>query len=293
VTEPSESVETSVETETRAMLIDEPDVVPKIWEKDGQEHSGTNISHQNGAVHDHRTLHVPVGHHKPGSIPISEPCSQLEAQDTCVKSSISNTIKKGFSPSKEKEKSSEPLVSQSFGPQKQEVPLHGQAQTLINTAKSMAAIVSKCPNSISEQYQRFQAQGDRTNRIYPGPMPFMKKSVSIGPCRTISGVGQPRQFLKKSISLGSRWEHFENPRAYISETCYKDTFPHPDIRLKSYSLGRTPTRYYPMSGPSWRGSVPFQPPNSHSLESAMKAISSKGYSCTAHTHTQCPQLFPD
>lgn len=249
VTEPLESVEPSVEPETRALLRDEPDVVPKIWEKDGQEHS---ISHHNGAVHDHRTLNVPV------------------AQDTCVKSGISNTIKKGFSPSKEKEKSSEPLVCQSLGPQKQEVTQHGQAQTLINTAKTMAAIVSKCPDSISEQYQRYQAQGDRTNmissRIYPGPMPFMKKSVSIGPCRTLSGVGQPRQFLKKSISLGSRWEHFENPRAYISETCYRDKFPHPDIRLKSYSLGRTPARYYPMSGPSWRGSVPCQPPTSYSLE---------------------------
>ncbi|CAM4719064.1 unnamed protein product [Leuciscus chuanchicus] len=262
VTEPSESVEPSVEPETRALLRDEPDVVPKIWEKDGQEHSGTNISHHNGAVHDHRTLNVPVGHPKPGSILISDPCSQLEAQDTCVKSGISNTIKKCFSTSKEKEKS--------LGPQKKEVTQHGQAQTLINTAKSMAAIVSKCPDSISEQYQRYQAQGDRTNmissRIYPGPMPFMKKSVSIGPCRTLSGVGQPRQSLKKSISLGSRWEHFENPRAYISETCYRDKFPHPDIRLKSYSLGRTPARYYPMSGPSWRGSVPFQPPSSYSLE---------------------------
>ncbi|XP_077078740.1 uncharacterized protein igsf9b isoform X2 [Siphateles boraxobius] len=270
VTEPSESVEPSVEPETRALSRDEPDVVPKIWEKDGQEHSGTNISHHNGAVHDHRTLNVPVGHHKPGSIPISEPCSQLEAQDACVKSGISNKIKKGFSPSKENEKSSEPLVSQSLGPKKQEVTQHGQAQTLINTAKSMAAIVSKSPDSISEQYQRYQAQGDRKNmissQIYPGPMPFMKKSVSIGPCRTLSGVGQPRQFLKKSISLGSRWEHFENPRAYISETCYRDKFPHPDIRLKSYSLARTPARYYPMSGPSWRGSVPFQPPTSYSLE---------------------------
>ncbi|XP_051760409.1 protein turtle homolog A isoform X1 [Ctenopharyngodon idella] len=55
VTEPSESVESSVETETRTLLRDEPDVVPKIWEKHDQEHSGTNISHHNGAVHDHST----------------------------------------------------------------------------------------------------------------------------------------------------------------------------------------------------------------------------------------------
>ncbi len=270
VTESSESVEPSVEAETGTLLRDEPDVVPKIWEKNGQDHSETNICQQNVAVHDHSTLNIPVEHDKPGIIPVSEPCSQLEARDTCDKSGTSCTSSKGFSQSKEKEKSSQPLLSQSSGSQKQEFTQRGPAQTLISTAKSMAAIVSKCPDSTFEQYQKPQTQGDRTNmissRIYQAPVPFMKKSVSIGPCRTLSGVGQPRPFLKKSISLGSRWEHFENPRAYISETCYRDKFPHPDIRLKSYSLGRTPARYYPMSGPSWRGTVPFQPPNSYSLE---------------------------
>ncbi|XP_050973846.1 protein turtle homolog A isoform X2 [Labeo rohita] len=259
VTESSESVEPSVEAETGTLLRDEPDVVPKSWEKHGQEHSEANISQ-----HDHSTLNIPVEHAKPG------PCSQLEARDTCGKPGTSDTSDKGFLPSKEKEKSSQPLLSHSSGSQKQDGTQRGPAQTLINTAKSMAAIVSKCPDSTSEQYQRPQAQGDQTNmissRIYQAPVPFMKKSVSIGPCRTLSGVGQPRPFLKKSISLGSRWEHFENPRTYVSETCYRDEFPHPDIRLKSYSLGRTPGRYYPMSGPSWRGTVPFQPPSSYSLE---------------------------
>uniref|UniRef100_A0A673HRC3 Uncharacterized LOC107713033 n=1 Tax=Sinocyclocheilus rhinocerous TaxID=307959 RepID=A0A673HRC3_9TELE len=270
VTESSESVEPSVKAETGTLLRDEPDVVPKSWEKHGQDHSETNISQPNGAVHDHSTLNIPVEHDDPGSIPVSEPCSQLEARDTCDKSGTSDTCNRGFSQSKEKEKSSQPLLSQSSGSQKQEFTQRGPAQTLISTAKSMAAIVSKCPDSTSEQYQRPQTQSKRTNmissRIYQAPVPFMKKSVSIGPCRTLSGIGQPRPFLKKSISLGSRWEHFENPRAYISETCYRDEYPHPDIRLKSYSLGRTPACYYPMSGPSWRGTVPFQPPNSDSLE---------------------------
>uniref|UniRef100_A0A671SAY2 Uncharacterized LOC107671028 n=1 Tax=Sinocyclocheilus anshuiensis TaxID=1608454 RepID=A0A671SAY2_9TELE len=270
VTESSESVEPSVKAETGTLLRDEPDVVPKSWEKHGQDHSETNFSQPNGAVHDHSTLNIPVEHDNPGSIPVSEPCSQLEARDTCDKSGTSDTCNKGFSQSKEKEKSSQPLLSQSSGSQKQEFTQRGSAQTLISTAKSMAAIVSKCPDSTSEQYQRPQTQSKRTNmissRIYQAPVPFMKKSVSIGPCRTLSGIGQPRPFLKKSISLGSRWEDFENPRAYISETCYRDEYPHPDIRLKSYSLGRTPACYYPMSGPSWRGTVPFQPPNSYSLE---------------------------
>ncbi len=268
VTESSVSVEPSVKAETGTLLRDEPDVVPKIRGKHGQDHSETNICQQNVAVHDHSTLNIPVEHDKTGSIPVSEPCSQIEARDTCDKSVTSDKSNKGFSSSKEREKSSQPLLSQSSG--SQEFTQRGPAQTLISTAKSIAAIVSKCPDSKSEQYQKPQTQGDRTNkissRIYQAPVPFMKKSVSIGPCRTLSGVGQPRPFLKKSISLGSRWEHFENPRAYISETCYRDELPHPDIRLKSYSLGRTPARYYPMSGPSWRRTVPFQPPNSYSLE---------------------------
>ncbi|XP_016356452.1 uncharacterized protein LOC107699646 [Sinocyclocheilus anshuiensis] len=270
VTESSESAEPTVEAKTGTLLRDEPDVVPKSWEKHGQDHTETNISQHNAAVHEPCTLNIPVEHVKLGSIPVSEPCSQLETRDTCNKSGTSDTSNKDFSPSKQKEKSSQPLLSQSSWSQKQEFTQRGLAQTLINTAKSMAAIVSKCPDSTSEQYQRPQTQGDWTNmissRIYQAPVPSMKKSVSIGPCRTLSGVGQPRPFLKKSISLGSRWEHFENPRTYVSETCYRDEFPQPDIRLKSYSLGRTPARYYPMSGPSWRGTVPFQPPTNYSLE---------------------------
>uniref|UniRef100_A0A673M3E2 Uncharacterized LOC107714578 n=1 Tax=Sinocyclocheilus rhinocerous TaxID=307959 RepID=A0A673M3E2_9TELE len=264
VTESSESAEPTVEAKTGTLLRDEPDVVPKSWQKHGQDHTETNISQHNAAVHEPCTLNIPVEHAKLGSIPVSEPCSQLEARDTCDKSGTSDTSNKGFSPSKQKEKSSQPLLSQSSRSQKQEFTQRGLAHTLINTAKSMAAIVSKCPDSTSEQYQRPQTQSKRTNmissRIYQAPVPFMKKSVSIGPCRTLSGIGQPRPFLKKSISLGSRWEHFENPRTYVSEAGYRDEFPQPDIRLKSYSLGRTPACYYPMSGPSWRGTVPFQPP---------------------------------
>uniref|UniRef100_A0A9J8CR82 Immunoglobulin superfamily, member 9b n=1 Tax=Cyprinus carpio carpio TaxID=630221 RepID=A0A9J8CR82_CYPCA len=267
VTDSSESAEPTVKAETGTLLRDEPDVVPKSWEKHGQDQTESNISQHIGAVHEPCTLNIPVEHDEPRSIPVSEPCSQLEARD---KSGTSDTSNKGLSPSKLKEKSSQPLLSQSSGSQKQEFNQRGPAQTLINTAKSIAAIVSKCPDSTSEQYQRPQNQGDRTNmtssRIYQAPVPFMKKSVSIGPCRTLSEVGQPRPFLKKSISLGSRGERFENPRAYVSETCYRDEFPHPDIRLKSYSLGRTPSHYYPMSGPSWRGTVPFQPPTNYSLE---------------------------
>ncbi|KAL7392207.1 hypothetical protein ABVT39_021130 [Epinephelus coioides] len=172
------------------------------------------------------------------------------------------------------------------------------AHTLFSAAKGMADIVSKhsqsfvdSSESLSEQSQRQASQGSRTNniasRICQAPVPFLKKSLSIGPCRTLSGMGQPRPFLKKSISLGSqRWEHFESPRTYISEKCYWDEFPNPDIRVKSYSLGRSPSSL-PRPGPSWREYVPFRRPSMGSLERphhAHRSLASPSYL----THSMYP-----
>ncbi|XP_030594044.1 uncharacterized protein igsf9b isoform X2 [Archocentrus centrarchus] len=165
------------------------------------------------------------------------------------------------------------------------------AHTLFSAAKGMADIVSKhsqsfvdSSESLSEQSQRQASQGSRTNnivsRITQAPVPFLKKSLSIGPCRTLSGMGQPRPFLKKSISLGpQRWEHFESPRTYISERCYWDEIPNPDVRVKSYSLGRTPPSL-PRPGPSWREYVPFRRPSMGSLERphhAQRSLTSPSY----------------
>ncbi|XP_074494443.1 uncharacterized protein igsf9b isoform X1 [Sebastes fasciatus] len=164
------------------------------------------------------------------------------------------------------------------------------AQTLFSAARGMADIVSKhsqsfgdSSESLSEQSQR-ASQGSRTNniasRICQAPVPFLKKSLSMGPCRTLSGMGHPRPFLKKSISLGSqRWEHFESPRTYISERCYWDEFPNPDVRVKSYSLGRSPPSF-PRPGPSWREYVPFRRPSMGSLEMphhAQRPLASPSY----------------
>ncbi|CAL8249889.1 unnamed protein product [Boreogadus saida] len=68
----------------------------------------------------------------------------------------------------------------------------------------------------------------------------------------------------KSISL-QRWEHFESPMAYISERCYWDEFPHPDVRLKSCSLGRAPS-YLRRPGPTWTEYVPPRRPSFENLE---------------------------
>ncbi|XP_068506181.1 uncharacterized protein igsf9b isoform X2 [Syngnathus scovelli] len=151
------------------------------------------------------------------------------------------------------------------------------AHTLLSAAKGMVDIVSKhspsfvdSTESLSEQPQRQGSPGNRTNnialRISQAPVPFLKKSLSVGPCRTLSGMGPPRPFLKKSISFGSpRWEHFETPRPYISEKCYWDEFPNPDVRVKSYSLGRTPSSFL-RPGPSWREYIPLRRPTMGSLE---------------------------
>ncbi|XP_010788372.1 protein turtle homolog A isoform X2 [Notothenia coriiceps] len=151
------------------------------------------------------------------------------------------------------------------------------AQSLFSAARGMADIVSKRSQSFVEssessleQPQSQASQGSRTNniasRISQAPVPFLKKSLSIGPCRTLSGMGPPRPFLKKSISLGSqRWEHFESPRAYISEKCYWDEYQNPDVRVKSYSLGHSPPSFT-RPGPSWREYIPFRRPSMGSLE---------------------------
>ncbi|XP_034068422.1 protein turtle homolog A isoform X2 [Gymnodraco acuticeps] len=151
------------------------------------------------------------------------------------------------------------------------------AQSLFSAARGMADIVSKhsqsfveSSESLLEQPQIQASQGSRTNniasRISQAPVPFLKKSLSIGPSRTLSGMGPPRPFLKKSISLGSqRWEHFESPRAYISEKCYWDEYQNPDVRVKSYSLGHSPPSFT-RPGPSWREYIPFRRPSMGSLE---------------------------
>ncbi|XP_041642463.1 protein turtle homolog A isoform X2 [Cheilinus undulatus] len=165
------------------------------------------------------------------------------------------------------------------------------AHTLFSAAKGMADIVAKhsqsfvdSSESLSEQPQRQSSQGSRVNniasRICQAPVPFLKKSFSMGPSRTLSGFGHPRPFLKKSFSLGSqRWEHFESPRTYISEKCYWDEFPHPEVRLKSYSLGRSPPSL-PRPGPSWREYIPFRRPSMGSLERlhpAQRSLASPPY----------------
>ncbi|XP_066499348.1 uncharacterized protein igsf9b [Hoplias malabaricus] len=274
VSQPAESSLPNTESENSALLSREPDVVPKNWESHGQDHSEMNNSQQSGVLVDLNTSDISVEQSKPENVQSFKPCQGLVHRDSSIKLESAETNSRASQIRAHEGRSSQPLM-----PQKRQQPTQvNPAQTLMSAARSIATVISNSSDRAeniaelsSEQPQRSHIQDNRpnkiTSRISQAPMPFMKKSISIGPCRTLSGMGQPRPFLKKSISLGSqRWEHYEIPRAYVSETCYRDEFPHPDVRIKSYSLGRTPANSNSRPGPPWQGAASFEPPSSHNLE---------------------------
>lgn len=280
VDEPVEESEVTDSQKPETSQVAKPDVVPKNWEVHVQENQEAG-SNQKEVCFEHT-----VGDDEPsfdaGRRQGHKRSLHVEARDSSLRVRFPYEPR---SPSPEPEKTCKQLYSEktqirggSKSTARPESRLGSRsAHTLLSAAKGMADIVSKHSQSfvgsiesVSEQPQRQPSQGSRTNniasRICQAPVPFLKKSLSIGPCRTLSGMGQPRPFLKKSISLGSqRWEHFESPRTYISERCYWDEFPNQDVRVKSYSLGRTPSSY-PRPGPSWREYVPFRRPSMGSLE---------------------------
>ncbi|KAG9270632.1 hypothetical protein AMEX_G15603 [Astyanax mexicanus] len=274
----AESTWPNSEPENRTLLRGEPDVVPKNWETHSQDESEVNEvkNHQSRVLVDIHTPYVPLEHSIPENVNNSKPCPELLYRDISVSSEPSETKSRAAQTRDQEGRSSQSLLSQKRTDSHYQQPTNqiNPAQTLVSTAKSVASLFSTSPSQgeiiaelVSEQSQKPQLKRPNkiSSRISQAPMPFMKKSVSVGPCRTLSGMGQPRPFLKKSISLGSqRWEHYETPRTYISETCYRDEFPYPDV--KSYSLGRTPAVSYSRPGPSWQGAVPLQPPSSCSLE---------------------------
>ncbi|KAK6306452.1 hypothetical protein J4Q44_G00233770 [Coregonus suidteri] len=280
----------SVEPQTETSLEGKPDVVPKNWDVHVQENLETSSSQKTVSFLENRHFVGPAGTSKATEKPDYRYSLQVQARDSSHSAGIPDKSKK-LSPGSEYTgnyryyEQSQTLISQKTTGSERPPSRMGlcPAQTLVGADKSMAEVVSKHtntfagkPESASEQSQRLHSQGNRTNkiasRIYQPPAPFIKKSLSIGPCRTLSGMGQPRPFLKKSISLGSqKWEHFESPRTYVSEKCYWDEFPNPDVRVKSYSLGSTPASSFSRPGPLWREGVPFRQPRVGSLEKPLYA----------------------
>lgn len=253
-------------------VVAKPDVVPRNWEVHVQEKPGTSSSRaQNESVATAGSsidVGKKQGHRRSSHV---EPRVRFPDDARPASPCLEKTSKQLYD-----EKMKSRVGANSTGRPDSRLGSRS-AHTLVSAAKGMADIVSRhTPGFVdksefsSEQPQRQASQGSRTNkivsRINQAPVPFLKKSLSLGPCRTLSGVGQPRPFLKKSISLGSqRWEHFENPRTYISENCYWDEFPNLDAPMKSYSLGRMPSSL-PRPAPCWREYVPFRRPSMGSLE---------------------------
>ncbi|XP_061762751.1 protein turtle homolog A isoform X1 [Nerophis ophidion] len=266
--EPTEVADTAVQSLERKSgesKVAKPDVVPKNWEVHVQEKGESNKRKA--------CFEPSLSRDKHGSRHYNKSESLL-----CVR--FTDSIK---SPSPAPEKTSKQLYNEKTQIRAETKGTDSRlgsrpTHTLLSAAKGMVDIVSKqsqsfgdSSESLSEQPQRQGSQGNRTNniasRINQAPVPFLKKSFSVGPCRTLSSMGPPRPFLKKSISFGSqKWEHFESPRTYISERCYWDEFPNPDVRVKSYSLGHAPSSSFLRPGPSWREYVPFRRPSMSSLE---------------------------
>ncbi|XP_029618630.1 protein turtle homolog A [Salmo trutta] len=280
----------SIEPQTETSLEGKPDVVPKNWDVHVQEKQEKSSSQNTVSFLENRHFVGPAGISKATEKPDYRYSLQVQARDSSHSAAIPDRSKK-LAPGSEYTgnyryyEQSQPLISQKTTSSERPPTRIGlsPAQTLASAAKSMAEVVFKHtntfagkPESASEQSQRLHSQGNRTNkissRIYQHPAPFIKKSLSIGPCRTLSGMGQPRPFIKKSISLGSqKWEHFERPRTYVSEKCYWDEFPNPDVQVKSYSLGRTPAYSFSRPDPSWREGVQFRQPSVGSLEKPLNA----------------------
>uniref|UniRef100_A0A3Q2XLQ9 Protein turtle homolog A-like n=1 Tax=Hippocampus comes TaxID=109280 RepID=A0A3Q2XLQ9_HIPCM len=248
-------------------IVAKPDVVPKNWEVHVQEIAETESSKMKGCFEPSHSRE------KHGFRP------QVEARESLPRVRFPDDIRP-LSPAPEKTSKqlyNEKTQTRAETKSGESRPGSRPAHTLLSAAKGMVDIVSKhspsfmdSSESLSEQSQKQGSQGSRTNnialRISQAPVPFLKKSLSVGPCRTLSGMGPPRPFLKKSISFGSpRWEHIESPRTYISEKCYWDELPNPDVRVKSYSLGRTPSSFL-RPGPSWREYIPLRRPTVGSLD---------------------------
>nr|XP_029133008.1 protein turtle homolog A-like [Labrus bergylta] len=294
-TEDTDTVRQSSETKQQKLPGAKPDVVPKNWEVHVQEIRDMDTNRKVCFEETHSAGATEAGFYA-GKKQSFKSSLQAESRD------FSNRVRfpdETRTPSPCPEKTCRQLYDEKTqlrgrtkSTDRPESRLGSRsAHNLFSAAKGMADIVAKhsqsfidSSESLTEHPQRQASKGSRANniasRICQAPVPFLKKSLSIGPCRTLSGLGQPRPYLKKSISLGSqRWEHFESPRTYISEKCYWDEFPHPDVRMKSYSLGRSPPSL-PRPGPSWREYVPFRRPSMGSLERlhpAQRSLASPPY----------------
>ncbi|XP_028852567.1 protein turtle homolog A isoform X2 [Denticeps clupeoides] len=302
VDEPTEEAESSEmacpssEHEAGTLLRTEPDVLPRHWEACTQEGSPPVVDQHSGALLDCKTTCVSVEHHKSaadvsGSRHLqSDSGHKLGTLDINVKPRSQNVRLTDASTECARPLNFQRTSAPNVQPHLVDINL---SQTLVCAAKNIASVASRSPNQCediqptSEQSQRLFAQGNGTNKIVSRihQVPFLKKSITVGPCRTLSAIGQPRPFLKKSISLGSqKWDHYRNPKTFVPERCSQEEFPCPDVRTKSYSLGRAPTTSFSVPGSGWQGPGLHPPPGCRISERAHHP---------ERTYTRPSYLIPD
>lgn len=255
----AESTFLSTKQIDETLLRGEPDVVPKTWENQGHCHLEESDDHQSRFLVDLKKPIIPVGSAIPENVTSSKPCLELAQGHTSITlgSSETNCISRQYLAYERR--SPQPLFShKSLG---SDQPTHlSPAQHLVSTkvGYNIPYQVESMEESLSKHNHWCQPQNKRTNQvstqISQAPVPFMKKSISIGPCRTLSGMGQPRPYLRKSVSLASqKWKDHQSSKTYVSNNCYKDELPYLSVKDKSYNLGCTPANSYLRSGPSWQG----------------------------------------
>lgn len=220
-----------------------PDVIPKNLENQDRYHLKESDDNQSRFLVDLDISTFPMGHSIPDNVTTSKPCLELAQGNTSKNPGSSETTCISTQFLSYEGRQSQPLFSyKSFGSDKS---THlSLAQSLVSPKEvyNIPYQGDSMEESLSEHTQWCQPQHEGTNqvsaRIPQAPVPFMKKSFSIGPCRTHSGMGQPHPFLRKSISLGSqKLEQHQTSRTYASCNCHKDDLPHLGVKDKIYSLG--------------------------------------------------------
>lgn len=254
------------------LLRGEPDVVPKNWENQGHYLLKESDHNRSRFMVDLNMPIVPVGSSIVENVTCSKPCPQLAQGNRNINPGFSETKCISTQYLAYEGRSSQPLFSHKIHGSDKPTPL-SQTQPLVSP-KVVYNIPYQGDNmeeSISEHTQLCQTQPKGTNqvsaRISQAPVPFMKKSVSIDPCRTDSGMGQTRPFLRKSISLGSqKLEYHQSSRTYASHKCHKDELPHFSMKDKTYNLGCTSADSYLRTGPSWQGTEHAKSYSSYGVE---------------------------
>ncbi|KAI5094910.1 protein turtle-like A, partial [Silurus meridionalis] len=246
----AESTWLSTKQVNGTLIRGEPDVVPKNWENQGHYQVEACDDQQNRILVDHKIPNNPKESYIPEKATNFNSCVELAGKNTSINSGSSET--KCFSKQyvAHEGRCLQPLLSHKS--------IVFDKPTSLSPAKPLvnAKIVYNIPyqnksteKSLSENAQWCQLQNKRTNqvsaRISQAPVPFMKKSISIGPCKTLVSMGQPCPYLKKSASLGSQnWEHQQSSRTYVSNNYHKDELPHLSVKDRSYNLGCTPANTY-------------------------------------------------